>query len=87
MREGRDADGAAKVRGWLIRIREERGMTQEVFSGLAGIGRSHLASIETGAKLPNLGTQIKIAEALEMPLSELIRIAEERLAADDTDRP
>ena len=70
--------------GKVIRaLRKERGMTQEVFSGLAGIGRSHLASIETGAKLPNLETQIKIAEALEMPLSELIRIAEERLDADD----
>lgn len=70
--------------GKVIRaLRKERGMTQEVFSGLAGIGRSHLASIETGAKLPNLETQHKIAQALEMALSELIRIAEERLDADD----
>ena len=61
-------------------------MTQEVFSGLAGIGRSHLASIETGAKLPNLETQNKIADAFGMPLSEMIRIAEERIADDDTDR-
>lgn len=63
--------------GMMIRnLRMERKMTQEVFSGLAGIGRSHLASIEAGTKQPNLETLSKIAETLGMPLSELIRIAE-----------
>ena len=58
-------------------VREEKGLSQEVVSGLAGIGRTHLSAIERGARKPTLDTFFKIAEALDMPASELMRCIEE----------
>lgn len=63
--------------GQLIgRLRTERGLTQEVLAGLAGIHRPHLTRIENGRKSPTMDTLWRIADALGMPLSELIRLAE-----------
>lgn len=58
------------------RLRRERGLSQEVFSGLAGIARSHLAMIETGTKQPNFETIWKIALALEIAPHELVSLIE-----------
>lgn len=69
---------SSKVTGQVIgRLREERGMTQEVLSGLAGIARSHLCMIECGRKSPNVETLWRIADALGLRLSQLIRLVEE----------
>jgi transcriptional regulator with XRE-family HTH domain len=69
---------SSKVTGQVIgRLREERGMTQEVLSGLAGIARSHLGMIECGRKSPNVETLWRIADALGLRLSRLIRLVEE----------
>ena len=51
-------------------------MTQETLSGLAGIDRSHLSVIESGKKNAGVETLWKIAEALEMRMSELIVLVE-----------
>ena len=56
----------------IYRYRKEKGMTQELLSGLAGIARSHLSMIENGTKQPNFETIWRIAEALEIPASELV---------------
>ena len=56
-------------------------MSQEVLSGLAGISRSHLAMIENGRKKANVETLWRIAAALDMPLSDLIRMVEEETAS------
>lgn len=64
--------------GQVIReIRLERHLSQEVLSGLAGIARTHLTMIECGTKLPNLETLWKIADALDLPPSELVRRIEQ----------
>ena len=57
-------------------LRTEKGLSQEVLSGLADIGRSHLSMIETGRKTANLETIWKIAGAFNMNPSELIRRVE-----------
>lgn len=68
-----------KIMGQLIgMLRTEKGLSQEVLSGLAGIGRSHLGKIENGVKNPTLGTLWKIAAALGMKLSQLIALAEDK---------
>ena len=36
--------------------REQRGLSQEVVSGLADIGRTHLSAIERGVRKPTLET-------------------------------
>ena len=52
-------------------LRKERGLSQEVLSGLAGIARTHLTMIENGDKQPNFETVWRIAQALDMRPSEL----------------
>ena len=76
-----------RITGLVIgRLRVQRGISQEVLSGLAGIARSHLAMIEGGTKNAGVGTLWRIAAALDMPLSELLRRVEtehERCLAQD----
>ena len=63
--------------GKLIKkLRKERKLSQDVLSGLAGIGRSHLAMIETGSKNANVETLWNISKAMDMPLSRLFSIYE-----------
>lgn len=77
----------SKITGQLIGIlRTQRGMSQEVLSGLAGIARSHLAMIENGRKQANVETLWRIAQALDIRLSDIIRMVEERLAEDGRER-
>ena len=65
------------ITGRIIReLREQRGLTQEVLSGLAAVSRSHLAEIETGHTNANVETLWKISEALGMKMSDLIRMVE-----------
>ena len=68
------------VTGRVIRqLRLERGMSQEILSGLAIISRSHLAEIESGKDNANVETLWKIAEGLDIRLSELIRRVEDEM--------
>ena len=65
------------ITGRIIRkLRKQRGITQEVLSGLAAVSRSHLAEIETGRTSANVDTLWRIAQALDMRLSDLIRMVE-----------
>ena len=65
------------ITGRIIReLREQKGLTQEVLSGLAAVSRSHLAEIETGRTNANVETLWRIAEALGIRMSELIRLVE-----------
>ena len=63
---------AAAVR----RLRKERGLSQEVLSGLAGMARSHLAMIENGSKQANFETLWKLANALGMRPSQMVALIE-----------
>lgn len=70
------------VTGKVIRrLRLGKGLSQDVLSGLAGIGRTHLAMIESGSKNANVDTLWRISEALEIPLSQIIRLVEEEISA------
>ena len=66
------------ITGRIIReLREQRGLTQEVLSGLAAVSRSHLAELETGHTNANVETLWKISEALGMKMSDLIQMVEQ----------
>jgi transcriptional regulator with XRE-family HTH domain len=58
-------------------IRKEKGLSQEVCSGLAGMARSHLAMVETGTKQANFETIWKLSNAFDMLPHELVRKIEE----------
>lgn len=64
---------ATKVGAVIQAVREEKGLSQEIVSGLAGIGRTHLSAMERGQRKPTLETFFKPAEALAIPLSELMK--------------
>ena len=75
-----DAAAAGKV---IRKIRKKRRLSQEALSGLAGIARTHLTMIESGTKQPNLDTLYRIAQALDMRLSDLIRLTEDECSPDN----
>lgn len=58
------------------RVREQKGLSQEVVSGLADIGRTHLSAIERGERKPTMETLFKIADALQIKPSELVKLIE-----------
>lgn len=67
----------SRIVGAVIRRqRLQKGMTQELLSGLAGIARTHLTMIENGSKQPNFETVWKIALALDMSPSQLVALME-----------
>ncbi len=63
----------------IQRIREEKGLSQEVVSGFACIGRTHLSAIERGARKPTLETFFRLAEAMNMPASTLLAEIEKEI--------
>lgn len=75
--------------GRVVRqLRKSRGLSQEVFSGLVGIARSHLAMIESGSKQANFETVWRIANAFDMTPHELVRLVEEEIQRGErTEKP
>ena len=63
----------------LQRFREQKKQSQELVSGFAGIGRTHLSAIERGERKPTLDTFFKIAYALNVKPSVLIAAIEEEM--------
>lgn len=70
----------SKIVGDVIaQARKEKGISQEVLSGLAGIGRTHLSAIERGERKPTLETLYRISEAMGIKMSDLVLEIEKRI--------
>ena len=67
-------------------LRVQKGLTQEGLSGLAGIARSHLAALEKGEKTAKMDTVWRIAEALGIRPSELVRKIENENMKEEVTR-
>lgn len=74
---------AVTIGAVIARFREERRMSQELVSGLAGIGRTHLSAIERGVRKPTLDTFCKIGYALRVRPSALLAAIEEAAGAPE----
>lgn len=74
-----DAEVVGRV---LQQVREKRNLSQELVSGLAGIGRTHLSAIERGQRKPTLETFFKIAYALDVKPSTLMEEIESQLSGN-----
>lgn len=61
-------------------FREKKGMSQELASGLAGIGRTHLSAIERGERKPTLETFYKLGLAMDVRPSVLMAQIEEEMS-------
>ena len=68
-----------KVGKTIAFFRNQKNLSQEVLSGLADIGRSHLSAIERGERKPTLETLYRICTALGIKMSTLIIKLEEEL--------
>lgn len=70
-----------KIVGKVISdIRKEKNMSQEVLSGLADIGRTHLSAIERGERKPTLETLYRISCAFGIKMSDIVKRIEEIIA-------
>lgn len=65
----------------LQSYREKLGLSQEVVSGLADIGRTHLSAIERGIRKPTLETFFKLANAMGVAPSELMKLIEDEISS------
>ncbi len=63
----------------ISEIRRKKGISQDVLSGLAGIGRTHLSAIERGERKPTLETLYRISVAFDMKMSDIIIEIERKL--------
>lgn len=72
----------AVVVGYVIQqFREKKKLSQEVVSGFAGIGRTHLSAIERGERKPTLETFFRISEALQVRPGDLMNAIEDEINA------
>ena len=55
----------------LRRIREDRGLSQEALAEHCGIHRTEASLLDRGQREPGLGTLVKLADALEVPVAVL----------------
>ncbi|MGN1329589.1 MAG: helix-turn-helix domain-containing protein [Eubacterium sp.] len=70
----------AKTVGEVISdYRKKKGISQEVLSGLADIGRTHLSAIERGERKPTLETLYRICNALDVNMSDVVKEIENRI--------
>jgi transcriptional regulator with XRE-family HTH domain len=63
--------------------RNELGLSQEDFADKAGIHRTYVSSIELGKVQVSIRIAAQLAEALELPLSELWRNIEQLQAGGE----
>ena len=63
----------------ISEIRRKKKLSQDVVSGIAGIGRTHLSAIENGERKPTLETLYKIACAMNVKMSDIVILIEAKL--------
>ncbi len=75
----KNAELDPKVVGVVIKsYRHKSSLSQEVVSGFADIGRTHLSAIERGERKPTLETFYRICCALNVSPSEVLHSIENK---------
>ncbi len=72
----------AELRALAAAVREVRArhqLSQERVAGRGGVGRKYVGQIERGEIVPSFAALVALANGLDVTLSELIRVYEERL--------
>jgi transcriptional regulator with XRE-family HTH domain len=67
-----DEDFAAAFGAVLRSIRNDRGLSQEELAFKADIHRNYVGLLERGVRQPSLATIFYIADALNLPASDLV---------------
>ena len=69
-----DGMSLAKRLGENVRkLREAQGLSQEMFAEISGVHRTYLSGIERGARNCTLQVIDRLAKALRVPASDLLR--------------
>lgn len=63
----------------IAEFRKKKGLSQEVLSGLADIGRTHLSAIERGERKPTLETLYRLSCALNVKMSDIVTEIEKQI--------
>ena len=63
----------------IAEYRKKKNISQEVVSGLADIGRTHLSAIERGERKPTLETLYRLCCAMDIKMSVIILEIEKRI--------
>jgi transcriptional regulator with XRE-family HTH domain len=64
--------------GLMVRqLRQDKDLSQEDFADLCGLHRTYIGAVERGEKTVTIETARKIADALALPLWQLLKRAEE----------
>jgi len=66
------SDTASHLARNLASLRHTRGLTQEALARSAKVPRSTVANLESGAGNPSLVVLVKVAQALGVPIDELL---------------
>lgn len=75
-----------KAFGLVVRqMRKARGLSQEALADEAHLDRTFISQLETGTKQASLTTIFRLASALRIDASDLLRQVEDRLMIDKTD--
>jgi len=71
---GMDEPGqaAAHLARNLVNLRRTRGLTQDMLARDAAVPRSTIANLESGEGNPSLAVLVKVAQALAVPIDELL---------------
>ena len=67
----------------IAHFRRKKKISQEVLSGLADIGRTHLSAIERGERKPTMETLYRISCALGIKMSDIMLEIEKHLNGGD----
>ena len=65
-------------------FRKKKNLSQEVLSGLSDIGRTHLSAIERGERKPTLETLYRLSCALDIKMSEIVKLIEDKIDSKNT---
>jgi len=61
----------------LCRIRRKKGLSQEQLGFESEYHRTYISQLERGVKSPSLRTVFRVCQALDVPVSELMKKIEE----------
>jgi transcriptional regulator with XRE-family HTH domain len=59
-------------------IREERGLSQEALGFESGLDRTYIGGIERGERNPSFESLLRVVDALDVPLSQVVERFEAR---------
>jgi len=76
-----DEDQLPRLFGEVVReLRQRQGLSQEHLAAAAGIDWAYMGGIERGLRNPSLTMIARVAQGLDLSMSEVMKAVERRMA-------